>query len=213
MITPPKLPGMEKEQNTISSKDSIVRDGDAHAMRALLKSDQKGKGENSDLSSLFSTQTRQAATDLKGPNADRDLEQRLKQYTAAKDLIRKKLDGENSREGHGQGQPQGSEHRDQDPLDQLAQAVAEHILVSDKAHMDFGSDQEVRIKIKETILKDAHVHMVNRHDCLEVKLISSDELSVQTLIEARDSLEKQLEKNHKGLIRISIVHLKSGADA
>ena len=76
-------------------------------MRALLKSDQKGKGENSDLSSLFSTQTRQAATDLKGPNADRDLEQRLKQYTAAKDLIRKRSGGENSREGHGQGQPPG----------------------------------------------------------------------------------------------------------
>lgn len=211
MITPPKLPGMEKEQNTVSSKGSIARDGDAHAMRTLLNSDSKGKGENSDLSSLFSAQTRQAATDLKGPNADRDLEQRLKQYTAAKDLIRKKPDGENSREDHGQGQSQANEH--QDPLDHLAQEVAEHILVSDKAHMNFGSDQEVRIKIKETILKDAHVHMVSRHDCLEVKLISSDEVSVQTLIEARDSLEKQLEKNHKGLIRISIVHLKPGADA
>ena len=208
MITPPKLPGMEKEQNATSSQVSKVQDGDAHAMRTLLNSDQKQRGEISELSSLFSTQTRQAVSDLKNLNAEKDLEERLKQYTASQDLINKPSDGENSQKDHGQGQPQDNEHQTPDHLEQLAQEVAEHILVSDKAHMDAGSDQEIRIKIKDTILKDAHVHMVNRHGCLEVKLISSDEQSIQTLVATRDALEKQLKKNHKGLIRIRIVQLK-----
>ena len=96
--------------------------------------------------------------------------------------------------------------------DELAREVAEHILVSDKAHMDSGSPDEIRIKIKDNILKDAHVHMIREPDCLQVKLISSHEQSIKTLIETRPDLEKQLEKNYKGLIRIEIVHVKPKGD-
>jgi hypothetical protein len=199
---------MEKEQNATSSQVSKALDGDAHAMRTLLNSNQKERGEISELSSLFSTQIHKAATDLKKPGTDWELEKRLKQYQEAKDNTKtKQREEENSRQDHGQGQNQ-----DNDPphksLEEIAREVAEHILVSDKEHMDSGSDQEVRIKIKDSILKDAHVHMVNRHGCLEVKLISSDEQSIQTLVATRDSLEKQLKKNHGGLIRIRIVQLK-----
>ena len=206
MITPPKLPGLEKEQNESSAQSSKVQDGDAHAMRTLLNSgqNQNKMGEVSELSSLFSAQTNKAAADLKKPGAESDREKRLEQYQAAKTNAQRKEEGEDSRQDHGQGQDQDSDSPDE-ALEEIAREVTEHILVSDKRHMDSDSPQEVRIKIKDTILKDAHVHMINRHDCLEVKLISSDEQSIQSLVATRDALEKQLKKNHKGLIRISIV--------
>ena len=151
-----------------------------------------------ELSSLFSSQTKRACTDLRKSNDH--LEERLRRYQEDREL--KETDLTEDKEG-GRGE-------ETDPCEEeLAREVAEHILVSNREYMDPGSGNEVRIKIKSSILKDAHIHILREPDCLQVKLISSDEQSVQTLVAARESLEKQLGKNYKGLIRIEIVHFSS----
>jgi len=213
MIFPPNLPGMEKEQNASPSQGLNARDADTHAMKTLLNSNGGSNGEVSELSSLFSSQARQASMDLKikpakKETADNHLEERLKQYRETKSAAQEQPGEENPQQGDND-----QENGEHESSGELAREVAEHILVSDKAHMDSGSANEVRIKIKETILKNAHVHMIRKPDCLYVKLISSDEQSIQTLSEARSDLEKQLKKNYKGLIQIEIVHLESRGDA
>lgn len=180
-----------------------ANDADAHAMSANLNK----KESSGEMSSLFSSQTKQACADLKNKKATDDLEQRLKKYQTSSDI--KKNDLEKNQTGE-KGQEQTP---DDASADELAREVAEHILISDKAYMEPGSANEVRIKIKSSILKNAHVHIIQEKDCLQVKLMSSDEQSIQTLVEARDSLEKQLEKNYKGLIRIKIVHLSKKGNA
>lgn len=213
MIFPPNLPGIEKEQKASPSQGSNARNGDAHAMKTLLNSNGGSNGEVNELSSLFSSQARQASMDLKikpaiKETAEKYLEERLKQYRETKSVTQEQSGEENPQQGQND-----QEHGEHESSGELAREVAEHILVSDKAHMDSGSAAEVRIKIKDTILKNAHVHMIRKTDCLEVKLISSDEQSIQTLIEAKDDLEKQLKKNHTGLIQIEIVHLRPMGDA
>ncbi|MBI9092614.1 MAG: hypothetical protein JEZ12_25640 [Desulfobacterium sp.] len=195
MIDPPKPPETETKQESAPHHRPRPNDGDVHAMQAHLN---KPEGAGNALSSLFSSQTKQVCTDPKHKTGTDDLEQRLRRHQA-----------DQEEENHPGQQPEDGED---DPED-LAQEVAEHILVSDKAHLDQGAGNEVRIKIKNTILKDAHVHLVREPDCLQVKLISSHEQSVQTLVAARYSLEKQLEKNYKGLIKISIIHLNQKGEA
>lgn len=189
MIDPPKPPETDAKQGDAPHHRNTANDGDVHAMDALLN---KPEGSGNTLSSLFSSQTKQVSTAPKHKTGADNLEQKLKRHQADQE-------DENARDQ----QPEDGEGTSED----LAQEVAEHILVSDKAHLDQGAGNEVRIKIKNSILKDAHVHLVREPDCLQVKLISSHEQSVQTLVAARYSLEKQLEKNYKGLIKISIIHL------
>lgn len=201
MIPPPKASEMEKAQGTARPHGDRVTDADAHAMGALLNRDTG----SSELSSLFSSQTKQACTALKNRAVTDDLEQRLKRHQENKSLGKGAPGRDKEKDPH-QGR---DENGADDFAEELAQEVTEQILISDKTHMDPDSANEVRIKIKETILKDAHVHLVREPDCLQVRLISSDERSVHALVAARDRLEEQLQKNYKGLIRIKIVHLSA----
>jgi hypothetical protein len=196
MIDPPKRPELTNQPGSTRQDSNMANPADAHAMDALLRKPASGD----ELSSLFSSQTKRVARDANNRTGTDDLEQKLRRYEEDKG-------GEQDR-----GQQQQQEENLYSPED-LAREVAEHILISDKEYMDQGAGNEIRIKIKDTILKDAHVHLVREPDCLQVKLISSDEQSVQTLVAARHSLEKQLEKNYTGLIKITIVHLNRKGDA
>ncbi|MBF0201782.1 MAG: hypothetical protein HQK66_10820 [Desulfamplus sp.] len=165
--------------------DMIPDHADVHAMGAMLK--EKDGGEN--LSSLFSSQMEQVSKGLKRVAMEKDSPACIDHQRCFHENM-----GEKSYGG--------------DDLDEndLARDVAEHILVSDKRYMEKGDENGVFIKIKESILKDAAIHLIRQPDCLQVKLVSSSEQSIQTLVAARHSLEKQLEKNYDGIIRITIVH-------
>lgn len=193
MIDPPKTDKLQQNQDKADQSGTGPKDADAHAMKALLNK-KEGAGE---LSSIFSSQSKQAIEESKKGQADA-LEKRLKKY----------------QQNQESGQEKEKQHdSDETDAQDLAQEVAEHILVSDQSHMIPGSDNEVRIKIRESILKDAHVHLVREKDSLEVKLISTNKYSVQTLVAASDSLENQLKQNYKGKIHIQIIHLNPKGDA
>ena len=165
---------------------------DAHAMKSLMKK----KETASDLSSIFSSQSRQIAAS--GTDKKDALEKRLEKYQ------------QQSRDQSGQ-QEEESPDREDSFDDELAQMVAEHILVPDKDYQDPGGADQVRIKISEKILKDAHI-LITLDETLKIELISTDKYSIQTLVAASDNLEKQLKRNYKGRINIKIIHMTAKGD-
>lgn len=187
------------EKPGIQNSDSLKKDAkagkpvhhnpaDAHAMKGLMK---KKEGA-SDLSSIFSSQSRQIAasrTDKKDA-----LEKRLEKYQQQQD-----------KDQSGQKEDE-SPDREEKFDDELAQMVAEHILVPDKDFRDPGGADQVRIKISEKILKDAHI-LITMDENLKIELISTNKHSIQTLVAASDNLEKQLKRNYKGRINIKIIHM------
>ncbi|MCK5684349.1 hypothetical protein KAJ27_09505 [bacterium] len=192
---------IQKKEDLQGNYKGNPDDADVHAMKALLNK----KKSADEISSLFSSQSKQVGSDLEKRSKTDKLEQKLKKYqensTVDRDNSPENKDRDKNRD---KSQENGSDDTDKN---ELAREVAEHILISDKDYTGANSDNEVRIKIKNSILKDAHVHIIQEKDCLQVKLISSDEQSIQTLVETRSNLEKQLEKNYKGLIKINIIHL------
>lgn len=196
---------MIKPSNTQSVRQDPAADGqtagrppadsDIHAMKALM-TDAKDRVGN--LSALFSSQVSKAASAV--TVSETKAQERLRQYREQK-TVRDRDTSDNS----------GQEHPDTDESDdfreELAQEVAEHILISHRDHARPGVDGEVRIKIKEDILKDAHVHLVRKADGLHVDLISSRADTAAALSAARSSLEKQLKTNFAGLIVIRILRV------
>ena len=160
---------------------------DVHALKQALAPGKK----NDSLASLFSRQGKRAISTKASPE---DLEDRLRRHERRADA------GASNREDHGEGQEDASP-------EEIARDVADHILVSDKDYMENGEDQQVRIKIREDILADAHIHMVRCGEVLRVKLMSRNEKSLHILVDTRGDLKARLKKNHKGTVEIEIIQI------
>ncbi|MCG8566590.1 MAG: hypothetical protein MI747_16075 [Desulfobacterales bacterium] len=172
-----------------------VDPADAHALKSHLQ----GPSETENHSSLFGGRA-------KAPAREDDLESRLAQYQSQRggDGMEKSqtLPTGLSVDDGGAG---GGEFDESDPGEELAQDVAEQILVT---HRDFArGEQEVRIKIKSSILKDGHIHLLREDNRLDVKLLSRERASVHVLVEARDRLAQILKQNFKGEIVIQVIHI------
>lgn len=204
MIDPKKISEIDGKKSHNASLEKEADHGDAHAMKALLGNELSKKSIG--LSSLFSSQTRQVLSNLGTTGTDGE---------GAEGMDKKKerrLEGndreghDNDRDGEKSGHPLSCHPIEKESNRELTDEVAEQILVSDPRYLEPGKEHEVRIKIKDAVLKDATVHLIREPDCLRVKLISSDVDTIQRLTATREGLEKQLSKHYDGWIDISIHH-------
>ena len=174
-----KNPGQRRQPNP----------SDVHAMSSSRKKNETVK----DLGSLFSGQIKALVEDKKDKD---ELESRLNRYKAQKKSAQTRVE----QKEQGDAQDDGRSGQD---YDALAREVAEQILTGVEVDGRRFCKNEVIIRIKRDILEGCHIHLIGEEDCLQVRLVTSNAHSLQTLIEAQHMLIELLEKHYDGLIRLS----------
>ncbi|MCK9239984.1 type III secretion HpaP family protein [Desulfocurvus sp.] len=152
---------------------------DVHAMRAALA----GPVESPGLSSLFSLQGRAAAQATPRPGEPGSAD------AADADAG-----------GSGDRRP-----RDEADPEELADLVAERVLVTDK---DFSDDEEVRIYLRRSVLADTQVHLRRTPEGVEVRVLTGDAASHAVLLEAKDALGRRLQGACQGRVLLEIVFVR-----
>lgn len=89
--------------------------------------------------------------------------------------------------------------------DDVAAEVAERVLVTDREYSD---DEEVRIYLKDSVLRGTEVHLRRRPDTLEVRVETTDRESHEILLDAKDSLARRLEASCDVGVRLDIVYVR-----
>lgn len=150
---------------------------DVHAMRAAMA----GPVEQPGLSSLFSLQGRAAAQGAPGATATPDA-----------------TDADAG--GAGSEDP-----RDEAGAEELADLVAERVLVTDQ---EFSDDEEVRIYLRQSVLADTQVHLRRTPEGIEVRVLTGDAASHAVLLEAKDALGRRLQGACEGRVLLEIVFVR-----
>lgn len=167
---------------------------DVHAMAASLKQ----KETPGDINSLFSGRIKPKPSEAE---TDRyKLEHKLSRYKSLE------KNPEDDRE------PKDDQPQHEDPALELAREVADQILAGGRVQGDVIGQNEVIIRIKNNILKGCRIHLIKEKDCLQIRVYATTRQTLQTLVEARHSLEELLEKNYKGLIRLSFHRISPKPD-
>lgn len=89
-----------------------------------------------------------------------------------------------------------------DDAESLAEDVAARVLVTDSEYSD---DEEVRIYLKDSVLRDTEVHLRRMPDALEVRVQTGDRGSYGILLGAKDALGQRLEKSSELPVHLDIV--------
>lgn len=86
----------------------------------------------------------------------------------------------------------------------LAAEVADRVLVTDR---DYSDDEEVRIYLKDSVLRDTEIHLRRVRGGLDVRVQTRDRRSHAVLVDAKESLARRLEKSCDGQVRLDIVFM------
>jgi len=174
-----EIPGQIQAETAGKVRDAgKVSQADAHAMKTLMNRE----GSAGELSAIFSAQLsrrpcveKKTGTKLKGLDP------------VGKDSEKESRD------------PEEAEFWD---ASELARQVAEHILVSDPQYLDPGAAGEVRIRVKERIMKDTVILLKDMPDRLKVRMVTGDPGSARILEAAESALVSRLEEHFAGRIDI-----------
>lgn len=104
------------------------------------------------------------------------------------------------------GAGRGGGEADED-AENLAADVAERVLVTDREYSD---DEEVRIYLKDSVLKDTEVHLRRGPEVLDVRVQTGDRGSHGILLGAKDALGRRLEETCDVPVRLDIVLVGAG---